>query len=209
MRVFVVVGRSSQEWKIRIERCFRKAKGGGVRYGVCWRLTFKRRGVEKDGYNEWKRCDVRTGPCGRSDKLQDIRRWALTCDVGMKVGSNETRRNACEKKSGEARQGEKASRTGSVIIVMIIVKEHHCGQFGSVQLGLVVRYALGHSRIRGLLGGHQVRSHDDDHASLPSLKSIRANEIGNGNGSVSANVVVRGMVNEVHGVDHGTLLGSW
>jgi hypothetical protein len=132
-------------------------------------------------------------------------------DVGMKVGSNKTNRNACEKKSGEARQGEKASRTGSVIMIIVIVKEHHCGQFASVQLGLVVRYALGHSHIRGLLGGHQVRSRGDDRAFLPSLKPIHANEIGNGNGngSVSANVVVHGMVNEVHGVDRGTLLGSW
>jgi hypothetical protein len=123
----------------------------------------------------------------------------------------QTEMHAKKKKSGEARQGEKASRTGSVIIVMIIVivKEHHCGQFASVQLGLVVHYALGHSHIRGLLGGHRVRSHDDDRALLPSPKSIHANEIGNGNGSVSANVVVRGMVNEVHGVDRGTLLGSW
>ena len=100
-----------------------------------------------------------------------------------------------------------ASRTGSVIVVVIIViSEHRLAQVvACVQLGLVVRYALGHSHIRGPLEGHQVRSHGDDRALLPFLKSIHANEIGNG--SVSANAVVHAMVSEVHGVDPDTLLG--
>ena len=101
----------------------------------------------------------------------------------------------------------KPSRSGPVII-MIIIDERRCDP-ASVQLDLVIRYALGHSHIRGRRPSHRARPGADDPEFRPSLKSIHANEIGNGNGTVSASAsaVVRAMVSEVHGVDHDTLPG--
>jgi hypothetical protein len=123
-------------------------------------------------------------------------------DVGMKVWGRIKQTEMDAKKVGQG-EAKRQSRTGRVIVV---VNEHRCAQAASrVQPGLVVRYAHGHSRIRGLLEGHRVRPRGDARASLPFLKSIHANEIGNG--SVSANVVVRAMVSEVHGVGRDTLPG--
>jgi hypothetical protein len=85
---------------------------------------------------------------------------------------------------------------------IVIVMSEHCCAHVCVPLGLVVRYALGHSRIRGPLASHRVRSRGDDRVLLPFLKPIHANEIGNGNASVS--VVVRAMVSGAHGVDRDT-----
>jgi len=87
---------------------------------------------------------------------------------------------------------------------MIIIDERRCDP-ASVQLDLVIRYALGHSHIRGRRPSHRARPRGDDPELRPSLKSIHANEIGNG--TVSASAVVRAMVSEVHGVDRDTLPG--
>ena len=102
---------------------------------------------------------------------------------------NKTSRNAC-KRRGEA---------------MVIVIGERCCAHACVPLGLVVRYALGHSQIRGPQASHRVRPCGDDRVLLPSLKPSHANEIGNGSASVS--VVVHAMVNGVHGVDRDTLQG--
>jgi hypothetical protein len=126
----------------------------------------------------------------------------MDVDVGMKVETNKTDENACKKKVGQGKGKGKSSR---IVVIVIVVNEHRCDQVACVRPDPVVRYALGHSQIRDLLGGHRVRSRGDGRELLPSLNSIHANEIANG--SVRASVVVRAMVNEVHGVDRDTLPG--
>jgi hypothetical protein len=103
---------------------------------------------------------------------------------------------------GEARRGE-ASRTGPIIIV---INNEHWGTHGCALPGLVIRYVLGHSHIRGLLAIHQVRSRGDGRVVLPSLRPIHVNEIENGSETVT--VVVLVMVNEVHGDGREILPGS-
>ena len=90
--------------------------------------------------------------------------------------------------------------------MVIIIGEYCCARI-CAPLGLVVRYALGHSHIRGPLASHRVRPRGDDRVFLPCLKPIHANEIGNGNGNASVSVAVRAMVSGVHGVDRDTLQG--
>jgi len=95
-------------------------------------------------------------------------------------------------------------KTGRGIVIVI---GERCCAHACVPLGLVVRYALGHSQIRGPQASHRVRPRGDDRVLLPFLTPIHANEIGNGNGSASVSVVVHAMVNAVHGVDRDTLQG--
>lgn len=88
--------------------------------------------------------------------------------------------------------------------IIIIIGEYCCAH-ACVPVGLEVRYALGHSHIRGPLASHRVRSRGDDRVFLPSLRPIHANEIGNGNENASVSGVARGMVSGVPGVDRDTL----
>ena len=95
------------------------------------------------------------------------------------------------------RNADKATRSGSVIIMIIDVR-----RCTGVLLDLVIRYAPDRIHIHGLLPNHRVLPNGGVRE-LPPCPSIPVNENESGNGKVS--VVAHVMVRPVHGVDHGIL----
>ena len=98
------------------------------------------------------------------------------------------------------RNADKATRSGSVIIM--IIDERRCT---GVLLDLVIRYGLDRIHIRGLLPSHLVPPNDDVRAFPPCPTSIHASENKSGNGNGRVTVVGHVMVTQVHGVDHDIL----
>jgi hypothetical protein len=96
------------------------------------------------------------------------------------------------------RNADKATRSGSVIIMIIDVR-----RCTGVLLDLVIRYALDRIHIHGLLPSHRVLPNGGVRVLPPFPTSIHANENESGNGRVS--VVAHVMERQVHGVDHGIL----
>lgn len=102
----------------------------------------------------------------------------------------------------QGRNADEATRSGSVIIMIIDVRP--CT---GVLLDPVIRYAPDRIHIHGLLPSHQVRPNGDVRVHLPCPTTIHANEkvSGNGNENESVSVVGYVMVRQVHGVDHDIL----
>jgi hypothetical protein len=96
------------------------------------------------------------------------------------------------------RNADKATRSGSVIIMIIDVR-----RCTGVLLDLVIRYALDRIHIHGLLPSHRVHPNGDVHAFPPWPTSIHASE--NESGDERVSVVAHVMVRQVHGVDHDIL----
>ena len=98
------------------------------------------------------------------------------------------------------RNADKATRSGSVIIMIIDVR-----RCTGVLLGLVIRYAPDRIHIHGLLPSHRVRPNGDVRVVHPCPRSIHASENESGYGNGRASVVSHVMVRQVHGVDHDIL----
>jgi hypothetical protein len=96
------------------------------------------------------------------------------------------------------RNADKATRSGSVIIMIIDVR-----RCTGVLLDLVIRYAPDRIHIHGLSTSHRVLPNDDVRELPPYPTSIHANENESGNGRLS--VVAHVMVRQVHGVDRDIL----
>jgi hypothetical protein len=105
-----------------------------------------------------------------------------------------------KRKRNAGRNADKATRSGSVIIMIIDVR-----RCTGVLLDLVIRYAPDRIHIHGLLPSHRVRPNGDVRVLPPYPTSIHTNKNENESGNGRVSVVAHVMVRQVHGVDHDIL----